>query len=947
MLELTVLGVPYATVNGVQLNAQRLRPRRLALLAYLALEGPQMRARLGAVFFADVEPAQARSKLRLELHRALQSPLEAHLHADGELIAVERVTCDALEVQAHLHAGRWVDALELMRGEFLEGLGFEDAPELQAWLTERRNQFAAAQVRALEGLVAASAAAGDANTALGWQREVVRLQPFSEAACDALTRRLEGLGRRGEALSEQEAFQERFRQEFGMEPLLTHNMGGRGTVLETMPEAVSEPARPSLRDPPLVGREGIWAQLTEWRDRTSTSSPSSNQTVLLVGESGVGKSRLASAFAATLPGAVLTLRGASSGRERPFEAVLGFLRRTGASSLATLEPRVAATLAGVLPDVFVANGAPVSSQARLLEALSRALRAALDGAGALVLEDVHWLDASSVRVMELTEARLRDEGAGLRILATARPGELRANAVLARWLADLEGAERLQRLEVAPLSEVAVLRLLRLLSGSPRATAFAQKLYTLSSGNPYALLSFLGGLVSRGALEVGDAGGWRLRVALDDLSHELPATLREVLLYTVEALGTPTLRLLEAAALRGDAFDLPSVQAGSELLAREAETALERALEHRLAVPMGGRTYRLEHDLLRVALSGNLDAERAAATHLRLARHLDGVAAPPAERAWHWQMGGARDTARPLWLEAAQDAANLWAHREALYALAHALECTDDVLERLALHSKRCFHHKSLNDLEAWRVEVETAEALIDQHLEGEEVQREGLRVARQRVHLLWRGGEPSKALEHSLLWTSGGLTHERAGLLHDQAMILLDLQQRDRAAHVLQTTLKGLREDQGLLIANVHNALAQVALEQERFEAALEHSCRAVVGFELLGLKDGLASALGNQAEIYQRTGRHAARRSALERALNVADQSGNRYLTRRCLFVLCQLCWEAQDWDAGIAHATRGVELSEEEGDALNSQQFAEMIEGFRAERKANATPLQRPTA
>jgi DNA-binding SARP family transcriptional activator len=938
MLELTVLGPPFAALNGERFSAQRLRSRRLALLAYLALEGAQSRARLGALLFGDVEPEEARARLRLELHRAAQSPLGAHLRADGELVAVCDVTCDALEFEGHLSAGRWSEVLNLARGALLEGLDVADAPELEAWINERRDHFARGHVRALEGRIAELERLGDAAGALEMTREWLRMQPFSEAACDALTRRLEALGRRGEALGEREAFSERFQRELGVEPTLAHDLGARGARLEAIPE----PARPSLRDPPLVGREGVWAQLTEWRDG---SSP---QAALLVGESGVGKSRLASAFAATIGGTVLTLRGLESAQERPFEAVLEALRRAGRAGMATLEPAASATLGAVLPEVFGGFAVTtVSSESRLLDTLSRALRAVLHRADALVLEDLHWLDAASVRVLEYTEARLRDSGTVPRIIATARPGALRANVALSRWLADLERAGRLQRLEVAPLSEVAVLRLLRLLSGSPRATAFAQRLYALSGGNPYALLAFLGGLVSRGALETGDPSGWRLRVPLEDLTHELPATLREVLLHTVEALGADTLRLLETAALRGDPFEFSSVRAGSELNEVAVKNALTRALEHRLALPVEGETYRLEHDLLRVALSANLSHERARATHLRLARHLDSLEAAPAERARHWQAGGARDAARPLWLEAAQAAAGLWAHREALQAYGHALECTDDVLERLEIHAERCLHHKSLHDLGAWRAEIEAADALIATHLELEIAQREGLRFARQRVHLLWRSQDLSAALEHSLNWTGGELTFERAALLHDQAMILLDLQQPEAAATVLENVLKRISEGQETVIANFHNALAQVALEQGKIDIALEHSYNAIAGFEQINRRDGLASALGNQAAIFDRAGNQSARRLSLERALRVAEQSGNRHLLRGCLFEICQLARDSQDWDAGIRHATYGAELCEEDADTTNAQSFANLIEGFRKERKANATPLQRPAA
>jgi len=761
------------------------------------------------------------------------------------------------------------------------------------------------------------------------QRELLERQPLSEAVCDALTRRLERLGRRAEALGEQEGFRARFVRELGVEPELEHRLTSSVPIAMPAPTPASG-ARPSLLEPPLVGREGLWQQLLEWFGQDSPG-----QALLLIGEGGVGKSRLAAAFTQFSSGAVPVpyLRASESGQGQPFGALSEALRRAGPARLAALEARWQSELAPLVPELF--EGRPgrqgldaPASEVRLLEALFQALRLALMQAPIAVLEDVHWLDASSVRALSHTEKRLRDDPAAPRLLATARPGELRRNAPLRGWLSDLEREGRLIRLEVSPLSEVSVLKLVRLLSGSPRATGFAKALHSLSNGNPYALLAFVQGLISRGHLETHGPEGWQLHLELSELRGQLPATLRGVLLQNLEAQGEAVLKLLEAAALRGQTFEFEAARAGSGLGERVAHAAFERILKHRWASALPDGHYRLEHDLLRQTLEGNPEPGRLGQIHRRLAAHLDAAGVQAGARAHHWEAAGERTRAFSLWKESAQEAGKLWAHREALNALEHALNCTDDPSEKIGLYRQRGRHWQALNLLTEWSAELEAADALLlERPVEGE-----GLKLALERTHLLLREGKGEEALTFSEAWTDGEINEDRGLLLHDRGATLLELGRPEEAVKVLRHALEGGVAVHSRLWANVHNTLAYAARVMNEVDTGLQHAAWALEGFQVLGRSEGIANAFITRASLLDLQGHTTEATHAVLNALQHAQDAGHANLTRYALDFLVDLMAESQDIASGLEYATQGLEFSEREGYNAGISHFSQQIERLR---------------
>ncbi|MFT3765205.1 MAG: hypothetical protein QM820_06770 [Minicystis sp.] len=124
-----------------------LQRRTAAVLAYLALEGPTPKYRLAGLLWPDSDEEKARNNMRQLLHR-LRVAAGAELVVGGDVVALsDRVVSDAVQLEAHVFAGRNAEALALA-GTLLAPLDFDDCPDFAAWLTEARDQLEALRRRA-------------------------------------------------------------------------------------------------------------------------------------------------------------------------------------------------------------------------------------------------------------------------------------------------------------------------------------------------------------------------------------------------------------------------------------------------------------------------------------------------------------------------------------------------------------------------------------------------------------------------------------------------------------------------------------------------------------------------------------------------------------------------------------------------------------------------------
>ena len=210
--------------DGRAVEAVLTQPKRLALLSFLAAARPQgahRRDRLFALFWPDLDEARARDALNQAL-RFLRQALGAEtvVSRGAEDVAIDPtyLWCDAVAFQVALDAGRPGEAMELYRGEFLQGFFVEEAGGFEEWMERERAEFRDLAARGARQLSEQLASEGSLTLAMSWGRKALELAPDDERALRRLLRLHDRAGDRAGAFRAYEAFARRFKEEFGSEP---------------------------------------------------------------------------------------------------------------------------------------------------------------------------------------------------------------------------------------------------------------------------------------------------------------------------------------------------------------------------------------------------------------------------------------------------------------------------------------------------------------------------------------------------------------------------------------------------------------------------------------------------------------------------------------------------------------------------------------------------------
>ncbi len=252
MIELHTLGVvDLRTSDGRELSAILRQPKRLGLLAYLAVSLPRRfhrRDSLLALFWPDLDEEHARAALRRSLYFLRTSLGADTLAGRGEEevgVPEDKLWCDAGALERALSAGDAERALSLYRGSFLDGLHVAGAaPEFQEWLDRERTRLRALAADAARALSDRSEEAGRLEEAGRWIGRGLELAPDDEAALRRLMLVLERSGDRPGAIRVYEEFTRRMAQELELEPSAeSRALADAIRTGERPPEPETEPGR--------------------------------------------------------------------------------------------------------------------------------------------------------------------------------------------------------------------------------------------------------------------------------------------------------------------------------------------------------------------------------------------------------------------------------------------------------------------------------------------------------------------------------------------------------------------------------------------------------------------------------------------------------------------------------------------------------------------------------
>jgi class 3 adenylate cyclase len=425
----------------------------------------------------------------------------------------------------------------------------------------------------------------------------------------------------------------------------------------------------------LIGRT---AELS-WLDGiVSRAIESNGQVVGMVGDAGVGKSRLCFEFIERCRArrvAVYDVHCPAHGATVPWLAIRDLLRsyfalapdqeaeairRSVGQQLRALDPGfmdavpLVLEVLGVSPSAAPDHSAP-SITTQLAGFLRRFVRLrSVNEPVVVLLDDAHWIDQASDELVGEIAASVRDTRTLL--LANFRPEYRPA------WI----GGSHYHHLVLAPLGEEASRELLRDLLGSDHSLGgLADHIRERSGGNPFFAEELVQALAASGNL-VGERGAYRLTAPIDAVA--LPATVQALLAARIDRLGEPAKHLLQAAAVIGKQFDEPLLREVSGLVDdHDLGPALGGLQEQeflRLVTSSPRLEYAFKHPLIRDVAYRSQLGERRARLHAAVATALEKLRSDRLGEyasliAHHWEASGMRFEAARWKRRAALKVANI------------------------------------------------------------------------------------------------------------------------------------------------------------------------------------------------------------------------------------------------------------------------------------------------
>ena len=884
------------------------------LLGYLIVfrDRPHPRTALVGVLWPDLPEDKARRRLSDTLWR-LRHVLGDYVQADERYVWLNEARPCRLDV-AQFEAALSQEparpaiapleaALALYHGPFLDG-------RYHDWALLERERLRGLYLEGLGRLLQHHKQVGAYAKALNVAQRLITVEPLHEAAHRELMRIYHLLGRDAEAIAQYHHFREILQEELSVAPapeteVLYQVLSRRPAAPANHEAEIHLPASarsptPKLDELPLVGREAERAALL---DHLEAAASGHGGIVLLEGEPGIGKSRLARELVAGARWRNIEAIVARRPEEAPCS--YGLFRASLAPMLTPLRTRQLARLiapdhlravaplfpllAHVLTDLPPpAELPPPQAHERVHEALvALALSLARIMPCLWIWEDLQDADAESLALLPRLAPRLR-ERRGL-ILLTGRSAELRAAPKVWRTLQTLDRAGPLPRHTLSRLDREAIGALMEHLLGEAAEddnAALAEHLMRESGGVPLYLVETLKAWRDQALLrpDAGEQrppdGAWHWS---GDAPAALPPSLGEAIIgHRLAQLSSGAEQVLATAAVIGNdvdfdllarvcAFPAPGAQrtAADPYLLTTNELLRLGFLEE---TDVG---YRFSHAKVRQAAYGRLSRCERRRRHRKVAQALADLTPDQFERiAYHFEAAGQRDAARHYLSLAIEEARDLFAHRS-------ALACYDRLLDLLTDPQAR---------YDALRDRAEVLGWIGDRAAQGRDIE-EMLRLARALSDDVRVAG----ALHCRSEWHRLQGRYEAANA---DARAALEIYRRLGDDHARADLLSQLGRN---VIYTGDDAQAAIY-----FRAALTL-------YEAMDDPDGQIGCLIGLAHVAEFEGDYMRNLSYCQRALALAESASAPRRTSHAYFAVGVTYYDLGDMDAAQTHFRAALRLAE----------------------------------
>jgi DNA-binding SARP family transcriptional activator len=673
LLRVSLLGEQAITDDRTG-RARSASSRALALIGFLASRAgsPQPRPLIAGLFWPESADAQALTNLRRELHhlRALvgdgdRSPLvvtardlcwrdTAACRSDVGTFGTERAAAVAAARSGKPEeaVARAERAVAAYRGEFLPG-GYDD------WLLEARSELERQCADLCDLLSETLAGIGELTRAVTAARRRVQLLPLEETGYRRLMDLQAELGDRAGAVSTYHHCASVLERELGVVPAPATREAFRRLMARARPAV----PRASPGSATFVGRS---AELGRLRDRWQEAAAGRPGLVLVGGSAGVGKTRLVAevaAIAARQNAVVASAQCFSASGRLALTPVADWLRHPAIQAAAAgLDPAWQAELGRLVPSATHGGTGGLRDawqRPRFFEGLARALLA-VGRPLWLSLDNLQWCDQETLEFLLFLLGF--DAQAPVLVTATLRDDTPEAHPGQAGWLVRMRATARLAEVPLGPLEAADTARLAEMVAGRPFGTAEAGQLHAATGGFPLYLIEAV-----RGRLELA---GPRLAGPRPRGPAESAPDLRAVLRRRLEQTTETARQVAGLAAAVGTGFSLDLLAEASDLDTDTVVGAVDELWRARIMRELADG-YDFSHDLLREVAYAQVSPPQRWLLHRRVAQALallhsgdeDAVAAQLADQ---YARGGRGDRALAWYARAADVAAGVFAHAEAV-----------------------------------------------------------------------------------------------------------------------------------------------------------------------------------------------------------------------------------------------------------------------------------------
>jgi DNA-binding SARP family transcriptional activator len=655
-LQLSLFGTPVVK-HGERTLTFSTR-KALALLVYLAVEGgTHPRKTLSEAFWPELDAEHGRAALRatlLELRKLLERshrPGErAHLLVERDTLGFDQGSPLLLDLRlvesASKQVGRGIEPLagqargallaqleqatRQAHGPFLAGFTLRDSQFFDDWTRQHREYWHLRVHQLFDALSMLYERSGDGERAIETVSRWLSFDPLNEEGYRRLMRLRFSQGDRAGALRAYATGRAVLADQLQVEPepetvalakRIRHTAPFRSPQVQPPHASPGQPPA-NLLDGPFLGRTAEFGALIECYQRVHAGQP---QFVLLQGEAGIGKTRLASEFAgwAQAQGAaVLAGRALQTGRQLPYQPLIDVLRRQleqehapadllSAVWLAELS-RLLPELRDRYPDLLVPATDEALGHNRLFEATARLVQLwAARRPLVLLLDDMQWADTATLDLLLYLARSLAEQPAPVLLLLTLRTGAESCSGVQSTWLMALKRARMPLTAQVlAAFTQEETQQFMQALAwaeqplevgnngstgGCPQnaeaftfreaLVPFANWLYFQTQGQPLYLVETLKGLLAREIMlpSLQENGSWGLvlkagLLAQTPVGELIPWSVRELIRSQLGRLTPSAWALLVAGAALGQGLTFERLIQVAQLDEQEGLRALEELL---------------------------------------------------------------------------------------------------------------------------------------------------------------------------------------------------------------------------------------------------------------------------------------------------------------------------------------------------------------------------------